>query len=105
MSIVGSIIGVIAVVFGILAACSAKRKVRLITNPWLWMSKEECDKELAKVDIKAEYRQQTIVLAGSALLLGYASATIFRDDLLVFPIWVMVGLILVYAIKSSIKRP
>ncbi|MCL2079319.1 MAG: hypothetical protein FWH17_05670 [Oscillospiraceae bacterium] len=98
------IFAVIAAALGGYTAFTARCKGPILSNPWIWMGKEEKIRELAKVDIKAEYRQLTIVFGGLALAFGYLSAfCIFSYRLPLYPMWILCGLIVIYAIVSSLK--
>ena len=98
--IAGSILGVFAVIFGIYTSFTARCKGPILSNPWIWMTKEE--RELAKVDIKAEYRQLTIVFGGLALAFGYLSVFCFSSFRLpLYPMYIIIGLVVLYAIGSS----
>jgi len=77
----------------------------ILSNPWIWMDKETRIKELAKVDIKAEYRQLTIVLG--CLSLGILSFAVYvflesRWQWVMYLAWVLIAISLLYAIVSSI---
>jgi len=100
----GSILMVIAVVCGIYVSFTIRCKGPILSNPWILMSKEDREKELAKVDIKAEYRQLTIVFSGLTLVFLYFSIhcfLVFRLPL--WPMMILISLVIIYAIASSIK--
>jgi len=100
----GSILMVIAIVCGIYFSFTVRCKGPILSNPWILMSKEDREKELAKVDIKAEYRQLTIVFGGLALVFLYFAIycfSIFRLPL--WPMGIIISLVIIYAIVSSIK--
>ena len=100
----GSILMIIAIVCGIYVSFTIRCKGPILSNPWILMSKEDREKEVAKVDIKAEYRQLTIVFGGLTLVFLYFAIYCYSFFRLPFwPIWVMISLILIYAIGSSIK--
>ena len=100
----GSILGIFAVVLGVYVSFTARCKGPILSNPWIWMSKEERERELAKVNIKAEYRQLTITLGGIALALAYFAVFCFSSFRLpLFPMWILIGIVVVYAIASSVK--
>jgi len=102
--IAGIICALLAIGLGIYSSYAFRCKGPLISNPWLWMSKEERERELAKVDIRAEYRQVAIVFVGLALIVGYFAVLFFSDFVLpMYPLWIIIGLIVVYAIGSSMK--
>jgi len=68
------------------------------------MSKEDRERELAKVDIKAEYRQLTIVFGCLTLALGYFAIYCFSSFRLpLYPLWIIMVIVIIYAIGSSIK--
>ena len=106
---VGSIIGggiflVIAAACGFYTSLAARCKGPLLSNPWIFMSKEEREKELAKVDIKAEYRQLAVIFGCLTLLFGYLSASfLLPRELPMFPLWIIAAVMVVYAIGSSLK--
>ena len=102
--IFGVVIVIFAVLLGVYASFTARRKGPILSNPYMWMSKEERKKELAKADIKAEYRQLTIVSGCSALMLALLSVGIFFDlEWPFYCVYVLIPFILIYAIASSVK--
>jgi len=102
--IVGCVVSVIVVVLVIYVSFTARCKGPILSNPWIWMSKEERERELAKVDIKAEYRQLTIALSGVALAFAYLAAFCFSSFRIpLWPMWIIMLVIILYAIGSSIK--
>ena len=102
--VLGVVLGLIAVACGVYVSFAARCKGPILSNPWIWFTKEERARELAKVDIKAEYRQPAIVFGGLALLFGYASAHSFSSfELPLYPVYIIIGLVVVYAIGSSVK--
>ena len=99
----GIILAIFAIVLGTYASFTARCKGPILSNPWIWMTKEERQKELAKVDIKAEYRQLTIICGGFAIALAYFSVSSFLSWRLPhYPMWIIIALVLLYAIGSSI---
>ncbi|MDR2599969.1 MAG: DUF3784 domain-containing protein [Oscillospiraceae bacterium] len=102
--ICGSILSVFAIVLGIYVSFTIRCKGPLLSNPWIWMSKEERERELAKVDIKAEYRQLTIALGGLTLVFLYFAIFCFSTFRMpLWPMWIIVVFVVLYAIVSSIK--
>jgi len=102
--VMGCIISVIAAVCGLYFSFTVRCKGPILSNPWIWMGKEERERELAKVDIKAEYRQLTIVFAGLTLVFGYLAVFCFSSfQLPLYPLWIIIVLVIIYAIGSSIK--
>ena len=103
----GIVFALVAIALGVYAFFAIRCKGPLLSNPWIWMSKEEREKELAKVDIKGEYRQVAIVTGGLALALAYLSASSFFSFIEIqlpsYPLWIVIALVIVYAIGSSIK--
>ena len=106
---IGDIIGggfmiAIAAACGYYTALTARCKGPILSNPWIFMSKEEREKELAKVDIKAEYRQLTIIFGCLTLIFGYLGAIfLFPHELPMFPLWILSAFMVIYAIGSGIK--
>ena len=100
----GVILGIITVILGVYVSFTARCKGPLLSNPWIMMTKEERERELAKVDKKAEYRQLTIVMLGLTLGFGYFSIVCFSSFLLpLFPVWIIAGILPIYAIVSYVK--
>jgi len=102
--VMGCVLSVIAVICGIYFSFTVRCKGPILSNPWIWMSREEREKELAKVDIKAEYRQLTIVFGCLAVFFCYFAAFCFSSFRLpLYPLWILMALIVIYAIGSSVK--
>jgi hypothetical protein len=102
--IMGVILSVLAIIAGVYASYTVRCKGKLLSNPWILMTKEEIERKLSKEEIKAECRQITIVMGGITLVFGYFAAfcfSIFRIPL--FPVWIIIVLVAIYAIISSIK--
>ena len=100
----GIILIVVAAVCGIYASFTLRCKGPILSNPWLFMAKEERERELAKVDIKAEYRQLTIVFICISLIFGYLGINSFLSwRLSIYPLWIAVAFVIIYAIGSSVK--
>ena len=100
----GTVLGVIAIICGIYVSFTSRCKGPILSNPWIWMTEAERERELAKVDIKAEYRQLTIVFTCVGLLFGYlAVKSLLSLELPLYPMWAIMAFVIIYAIGSSIK--
>ena len=100
----GVILSVISILCWVYISFTARCKGPILSNPWIFMSKKERDKELAKVDIKAEYRQLTVVFACMGLIFGYIGVSLFLTfQMPMFPIYALVAFVIIYAIGSSVK--
>ena len=86
-----------------IAVLSFKHKIRVLTNPYLWLSPEQREKEIAKVGVKFVYKQQGTIFLLSALITGFILITIFVPMLPLAPVsTVLVVVMAVYAIVSSV---
>lgn len=99
--IAGCFLGIIAIMFAIYASFTAREKGPIISNPYLWLSKEERD----KIDKKVEYRQLTVVFSSLALSFAMLAIYIVTDYTWTFVImWVSIAFVIIYAVVSSIKE-
>ncbi|MCL1986485.1 MAG: hypothetical protein FWG64_00730 [Firmicutes bacterium] len=107
--ILTAILAVSAVASFVIAILSFTKKVRLITNPYLWMSQTEREREFAKVGedgVSWLYRQQ-----GTAFAFCTAISLLFLLDIAApveFPfmilMWIFFAVAMVYVITSNVKH-
>lgn len=98
--IVGSFVGIVAIIFAVYASFTAREKGPIISNPYIWLSKEERD----KFDKKAEYRQLTVVFASLALSFIMLAIYIIMGWKWSFALmWVIIVFVIIYAFTSSVK--
>jgi hypothetical protein len=93
MLVMGSIFCAIAVVIGYYFSLVARCKGPILIYPWIWMDKEERERELAKVDIKTLYRQITVAIGCLLLLFVYLAVNMLSPNLLPpFLMWIIIVL-------------
>ena len=102
--IMGIILCALAIACAVYASFTIRCKGPLLSNPWLFASETERKKLMEKVDIKAEYRQLSIVFICVGAAFGYLGVSSFLAwSLPMYPVWVIAAIVVVYAIGSSIK--
>ena len=94
-------------VFMTLAVLSFRRSVGILTNPYLWMTKADCERELAKLGedgVKRLYRQQgTAFTLMAFLLLVIVLATAVPTFPFIYGVYLGIMAIFVFAVVSSAK--
>lgn len=99
--IAGSIMILIALSLGVYASFTARKKGPILSNRYLWASKEE----RAKLDKEAEYKLLTIIFAGLSVIFVLAAMSIFTQ-------WQGASILMcagcigltIYAIVDTVKR-
>ncbi|MCL1998575.1 MAG: hypothetical protein FWG65_07405 [Turicibacter sp.] len=92
---------------GLTAACfavgilSLLHRIRLITNPWVYMSEEERERGLAEAGEQLAYRQQAVTFFLLTLVVGYSAAQQIFQDLPSGGFLVLLVIFLAYAWKSQ----
>lgn len=98
--IVGGSVEIVAILFAVYASFTARQKGPIISNSYLWLSKEERE----KTDKKPEYRQLTIVCGGLAVSFTMLAIYIIASWKWAYVMmWIIMALVVVYAIASSVK--
>ena len=108
----GAIVG-IAVLSACTAACLAvavqsfRRKMRITTNPYMYMSAAEREREFAKIGtdgVNWLFRQQGTVFALCALLMLFLLLyTAVPVDFLLILVGITTAVLVVYSIASGVK--
>lgn len=99
-TVLGCFTGAIALALGVYVSFTARQKGPILSNSYLWLSKEE----KKKADVKAEYRLMTKVFGGLALIFAMLTLYIFTSwkwSLMVM--WILMAIVIVYAVYDSIK--
>ena len=98
--ILGSFFAAITIALGIYTFFAARGKGPILSNSYLFLSKEE----RAKVDKKAEYKLVSVVFGGLTGVFLLLTVQIFTGwKFLRIPMWLLVLFLLVYAIADAIK--
>ncbi len=98
--VIGSIVGMISVLFGIYVSFTARRKGPIFLNTYIFASKEE----RKTMDIKAEYKLVTIIFGCLAIIFAFLSLYIFTQwKWLYVLMWVLIIFVTVYAIIDAIR--
>ena len=98
--IAGCFSGIIAIVLLVYVSFTARCKGPILSNSYLWLSKEERE----KVDKKAEYKLLTIVFGLLTVIFTLLTIYIFTSwKWAHILMWILCGVVIVYAICDSIK--
>lgn len=98
--ITGCIVSMTAVASGVYASFTARCKGPILSNTYLWLSKQE--KEL--VDKKAEYQLVTVIFGCLTAVFAFLALHIFT--LWKWPyilMWIVIAFAVIYAIVDSVK--
>ena len=94
-------------VFLTLTVLSFRRNIGILTNPYFWMTKADCEQELAKLGedgVNWLYRQQGTALAlMTLLLLSIVLSAAFPAIPFVYGTYFIIAALFVFAIVSSAK--
>ena len=94
----------LATLCGVYAFFTTRGKGPILSNPYIWLPKEEREKELAKADLKSVYKQLTIVsILLGLIFLFIALITWFTWTSLLYVVYLLIGCLIVYAVVSSLK--
>ncbi len=98
--IVGCIVSIIAISLGIYVSFTARGKGPILSNTYIWLSKQERD----KVDKKPQYKLVTIIFGCLALVFALMALHIFT--LWKWPyviMWFFIAFVIIYAIVDAVK--
>jgi ABC-type Mn2+/Zn2+ transport system permease subunit len=98
--IIGSIISLIDVLLGVYVSFTARKKGPILSNTYIWLSKEE----RARADKKAEYMLVTVVF--SCLTAVFAFLALYIFTLWKWPLllmWLFIAAVVIYAIAQAAK--
>lgn len=98
--IAGSIVGFIALLLWIYVTFAARYKGPILSNTYIFASKEERE----KIDVKAEYKLITMIFTGLAI--GFSSLALYiltKVKWLYVVMWVFMIFTAIYAIVDTIK--
>ena len=108
MIIFAAFLGLLVAASLAIALLSFRRKMRILTNPYMWMSEAERESEFAKIGadgVNWLFRQQGTVGVLCALLALFLLLDIAvpADFPFMLGMWITLAVAMVYVIASSVK--
>ncbi len=98
--VIGSIVGMIAVLLGIYVSFTARSKGPILSNTYIFASKEE----RKKMDTKGEYKLVTIIFTFLAAIFALLSLYIFTQCKWLYVLmWILIAVLILYAIIDAVK--
>ncbi len=98
--VIGIIMGIVTVLLGVYTSFAARQKGPILSNTYLWLSKEE--RKMA--DKKAEYHLVTVIFGGLTMVFLMETIYIFTLLKITHTIgFCFIGFIVIYAIFDTVK--